>query len=169
MATQIPERPRLSSKTSHRYAIVESIYNDEFVVPMAEAASNEIHAIEPTAKIVRALASGSFEIPVVAQALLEREKFDALIALGVILRGETAHADLIARAVTDALMRLSLDYKTPIIHEVLLLDNPQQAQLRCLDPQFNRGIEAARAAVNSVRILEEIRPPRTPINPITPE
>lgn len=167
MASHIPERPRLSSKSTHRYAIVESIYNDEFVAPMAEAASNEIQAIEPTAKIVRALASGSFEIPVVTQALLDREKFDAVIALGVILRGETAHADLIARAVTDALMRLSLDYKTPVIHEVLLLNSPDQAHLRCLDPQFNRGIEAARAAVNSVRILEELRPHRTPIKPIS--
>jgi 6,7-dimethyl-8-ribityllumazine synthase len=72
----------------------------------------------------------------------------------VLLRGETAHADLIASSVSDTLCRLSIETSTPIIHGVLLLNNEEQAQERCLGKEFNRGIEAARAAME---ILHDFR------------
>jgi 6,7-dimethyl-8-ribityllumazine synthase len=159
MAVSLPSRPRFTPRASHHYAIVESLYNEEFVKPMADAACVEIHEIEPTAAIDRVVSPGAFEIPLIVQAMLERKKYQAVIALGVILKGETAHADLIARSVTDSLQRLSLEFRCPVIHEVLLVANKEQATKRCLEPELNRGIEAARAAVNAARILEEINPP----------
>ncbi len=147
----------MAARASHSYVIVESLYNETFVSPMAKHATQELQTIEPTAEITRVVAPGAFEVPLIVQAMLERGKCHAVIALGVILRGQTAHADLIARSITEALLRLSLEYRIPVIHEVLLLENEEQARVRCLDPDLNRGIEAARASVNAVRILEEIR------------
>jgi len=156
MAVSLPNRPRFAPRATHHYAVVESLYNEEFVKPMADTACAEIHEIEPTAGIDRVLSPGAFEIPLIVQAMLERKKYKAIIALGLILQGETAHAGLIARSVTESLQRLALKFRCPVIHEVLLVANREQAQKRCLEPELNRGIEAARAAVNAARILEEI-------------
>lgn len=162
MSTALPERPRINSRASHTYAIVESLYNENFVKPMADFAVAELQEVEPTAAIDRVVAPGAFEIPLIVSTLLQKEKYHAVIAIGVLLQGETAHANLVASAVTDALMRLSIQYGRPVIHEVLLLQNESQAQARCLEPTLNRGIEAARHAIITVRMLENINPaPRT--------
>lgn len=166
MAVSLPSRPRFSARATHHYAIVESLYNEEFVKPMADAACEEIHVIEPTAAIDRVVSPGAFEIPLIVQAMLERKKYQAVIALGLILQGETQHANLIARSVTDSLQELALRFRCPVIHEVLLVENREQAERRCLGAELNRGLEAARAAVNSVRILEEIHPPLRKISDV---
>jgi 6,7-dimethyl-8-ribityllumazine synthase len=80
-----------------------------------------------------------------------------VIALGVILRGATEHGDLVGASVTDALQRMSVAHCTPIVHEVLLLDNEDQARERCLGDRINRGTEAARVAVNMVQLFEKLR------------
>ena len=84
-----------------------------------------------------------------------QERVDCILALGVVLQGETAHAELIARSVTAALMNLALEFRVPVIHEVLLLKNVEQAKARCLGPELNRGIEAARAAVAIARTVKQ--------------
>ncbi len=85
-----------------------------------------------------------------------QKKFDAILALGVILQGETAHAMLIAQSVTTALQDVALSNLVPVIHEVLLLENEAQAQARCVELEHNRGIEAARAAVAAGRAAREL-------------
>lgn len=101
---------------------------------------------------------GAFEIPVVAARLARQEKpgWDAVICLGVIIRGETAHADLIGRGVTDALVRLQVETGVPMIHEVLLLENRDQAKVRCLDPTHNRGREAAASALQMKEVIKSL-------------
>jgi len=69
------------------------------------------------------------------------------------LRGETCHAQLIAEAITRALMQLQLHYEISVVHEVLLLENQAQAVARCLDREHNRGLEAAQTAVEMARVL----------------
>ena len=81
---------------------------------------------------------------------------DAIIALGVIIRGETAHADLIGTEITRSLGSIALRESLPVIHEVLLLNNEQQAHARCLDARHNRGTEAALTAIEMARLLKEI-------------
>lgn len=156
MLTPLPARPRAATQTINRFTIVASRYNEEFVEAMLAKAQEEIHALEPHAKIEVIHAPGTFEIPFLTRHVIERRKPNAVICLGVILRGETGHANLIASSVSDALCRLSVETSTPIIHEVLLLNDKAQAQERCLGNTHNRGTEAARAAVQILRAARSI-------------
>jgi 6,7-dimethyl-8-ribityllumazine synthase len=88
--------------------------------------------------------------------MAELKKFHAIIALGVILEGETAHARLIADAVTRSLLDISLAHRVPVIHEVLLVRDKIQAEERCMHAHNNRGTEAARAAAMAARQLAAI-------------
>lgn len=156
MSTVMPVRPRTVFRSGSSYAIVASQYNEKYVSAMADHAVAEIRAIDPKASISRYSSPGSFEIPLMAQAVAKKKQHQAIIALGIIFRGATGHADLIAFSVTEALMKISLEFETPIIHEVLLLSSEEQAEERCLKPDLNRGIEAARAAVQATASLREI-------------
>lgn len=96
---------------------------------------------------------GAYEIPVVAARVAVSRKFAAVICLGVILRGETTHAAHIGEAVSGALMEIQLATGVPVIHEVLLLENVAQAEVRCLNPKHNRGREAAHTAAAMARVM----------------
>jgi len=91
------------------------------------------------------------------QEIAERGAFAAIIALGVIIQGETQHARLIAEAITHSLLDLSLRHRIPVIHEVLLVENEAQARVRCLGEEMNRGTEAARIAVRMIQTLVEAK------------
>jgi 6,7-dimethyl-8-ribityllumazine synthase len=103
---------------------------------------------------------GAFEIPVVV-AQLARLSSDArptaIVCLGVILRGETVHAAHIGEAVSSALMQIQIQTCVPVIHEVLLLENEEQARVRCLGKDHNRGTEAAQTALAMATILSKLR------------
>ncbi len=144
-------RPCLAAQEVSRIAIVASRYNEKFVEVRVAHAVEEMNAIDPRIQTEIFHVPGAFEIPFLTRQIIERRKPDAVICLGVLLRGETAHADLIAASVSDTLCRLSVEISTPIIHAVLLLNNEEQADERCLGKELNRGIEAARAAIEVLR------------------
>jgi 6,7-dimethyl-8-ribityllumazine synthase len=155
MANILPSRPRQTGPR-RSFAIVASQYNPTYSKALVENARRELEAIGPgiTAHVVEV--PGAFEIPLVVQEIAARGEVDAVIALGVIIEGETAHAALIGRAITDALQRIALTHRIPVIHEVLVLKNEEQAQVRCCGAELNRGIEAARVAVRMAQVMNEL-------------
>jgi 6,7-dimethyl-8-ribityllumazine synthase len=156
MSKELPARPGALLGGRNTFALVVSRYNPAYTSALEENASEELRAINPDACIDVYDSPGSFEVPLFVKLLAAQEKYDAILALGVILKGETAHADLIASSITHSLQDIALTHGVPVIHEVLLLNDEAQARARCLDPQLNRGREAARAAVAAARTVREI-------------
>ena len=150
-------RPRLAPKATLSFAIVASQYNAQFTQPLVDNAYRELNILEPGATVSLISAPGSFEIPLMVQAVAELDRYQAIIALGLISIGETSHAELIAQGVTNSLLDISLAHRVPVIHGVLLVGNEEQARARCIDAEFNRGIETARAAVAAARTLRDIK------------
>lgn len=157
MSNFVPSRPVQVSSERRSFAIVASQYNPEFVNGLAEAAQREITQLAPQGTVSIYEAPGAFEIPIVVQEVAERGGVDGIIALGIIIQGETAHAELIGRSVTEALQDIALRYRIPVIHEVLLVKNEEQARARSGANEHNRGVEAARAAVRVAEILEKLK------------
>lgn len=135
--------------------IIASQYNPRYVDAMLRAARQEILRAGGRVRVVRV--PGAYEIPVVAATLARKSATDrpvsAIICLGVILRGATTHAQHIGEAVSNALMQIQIEQEVPVIHEVLLLENEQQAKERCLGRTHNRGTEAAQTALAMARVM----------------
>src|SRR4029077_13943733 len=114
-------------------------------------------ALAPNATISLHRVPGAFEIPVVVRELAAQHEADAVVACGVILQGETNHAQNLSRSVTDALQRIAVEHAVPVINVVLSFDNEDQARARCIENRINRGTEAARAAVEIANVLADLR------------
>lgn len=127
----------------HRIAIVASRFNEEHVNGLIDSALPLLksHDVE----IIRV--PGAFEIPLAVQRAIRQKKAEAVIAFGVIWQGKTLHAELLARTVTEALMRVSLDHDTPVVHQVLTVKTEAEAKARCFGKKLNRGREAAETAL----------------------
>lgn len=148
------------------FAIVASQYNARYVDAMLRAARAELkRAGVEEVNVYRV--PGAYEIPVVVTRLARAatmigqrrtgpQALSAIICLGVILRGETVHAAHIGEAVSRALMDLQVRQGIPVIHEVLLLENEEQARVRCLSKTHNRGTEAAQTALQMARLLSRM-------------
>lgn len=156
MSQHFPKRSERSLALGS-VGIVASEYNAQYVNGLVDSAVKELEVIAPHAEVDTFRVPGAFEIPLAVQEIAEDRIYDAIIAFGVIIQGETAHAELIGRCVTESLMQVSLDCRVPVIHEVLLLADETQARRRCLDGDLNRGVEAARTATAMAAAMRSIR------------
>ncbi len=155
MSSALQPKPRIIGPKV-RICIVASKYNEKFTDALVENAIEELGELVPQGRVDLIRVPGAFEIPVMIASVLERDPPACLIALGVIIRGSTEHADLVANSVTDALQRLAVSSLKPIINEVLLVEDEKQAYARCIGAQLNRGREAARAAAGMIDIFQEL-------------
>lgn len=140
-----------------RFAVVASRYNARYVDGMLRAALGEFRRAGADAGQVHVVrVPGAFEIPAVVSRLASARRADAIVCLGVILRGETAHAEHIGWGVTEALAQIQVRDGLPVVHAVLLFDDESQARVRCLGRTHNRGAEAARTAIEMVHVLKRL-------------
>mgnify|MGYP001333264040 FL=1 len=153
-SNSLAPKPR-SIGTRRTISIVASLYNDELVNSLLNSTIEELRRIMPSITVPVYRVPGAFEIPVCVKHLIENNTNDALIALGVIIKGETDHADLVGSSVTTSLQNLALANNIPIIHEVLLTENREQAVERCQGAK-NRGLEAAKAAITMSELFSSL-------------
>lgn len=151
-----PSRPPIAN-AKRTFHIVASRFNTQYVDGLVDHVTTELRALTPDSKILVHRVPGSFEIPVIARELATQDQADAIIACGVILQGETDHAQNLSRSVTDALQCIAIENGVPVINAVLSFDDENQARARCLENKINRGTEAARAAVEIAKVLSQIR------------
>jgi 6,7-dimethyl-8-ribityllumazine synthase len=139
-----------------RLGIVATRWHFELVDHMLERAQAAAKACGITDVTVLRVA-GSVELPVVAQALARTH--DAVVALGVVIRGETAHFEYVSQSVTDGLTRVALDESTPVAHGVLTVDSVAQAQDRAglPDSSEDKGYSATVAALDAALALRTVR------------
>jgi 6,7-dimethyl-8-ribityllumazine synthase len=136
-----------------RIGIVRARFNDSLTQACANACVGELLRLEVESDDIRHVTvPGALEIPVVLRAMAESGDFDALIAIGCVIRGETYHFELVANESAAGITRVALDQGLPIANAVLTCDNETQAWARATD----KGLDAARVAVEMANLLEEL-------------
>jgi 6,7-dimethyl-8-ribityllumazine synthase len=136
-----------------RIGIVQARFNEDITNALLKACTDELQAMGVQADdIVHVTVPGALEVPLALQALAQQEEppFQALVALGCIIRGETYHFELVANESGAGVTRVGLDYHIPIANAVLTTEDLAQAVAR----QHDKGRDAARVAVEMARLLE---------------
>lgn len=133
--------------------IVQARFNEPITRALAQACHAELIALGVQDKnIDHIMVPGALEIPVALMAMAEKAKYDALVALGCIIRGETYHFELVANESGAGVSRVALDYQIPIANAILTTENLEQAIARKTD----KGRDAARVAVEMANLMQEI-------------
>jgi len=142
--------------TGLRIVVVAGTWHEQITDGLIAGAERELAASGAEYSVVRV--PGSFELPVVSKTALQNGA-DAVVALGVIIRGGTPHFEYVSSAATDGLTRVALDTGKPVGFGVLTLDDEQQGLDRAGLPgsKEDKGAEAAHAALETARILQSLR------------
>ncbi|HIE59098.1 MAG TPA: 6,7-dimethyl-8-ribityllumazine synthase [Persephonella sp.] len=147
---------KLSAK-GFRFAIIVSRFNSLITEKLLEGAIDCIvrhNGDEKNITIIRI--PGSFEIPLTAKKLAKSGKFDAVICLGAVIRGDTPHFDYVANEVTKGIAQVSLETEIPISYGILTTDTIEQAIERAGTKMGNKGFDAALTAIEMVNVLNQI-------------
>ena len=146
------EDQRLQGK-GLRIGIVQARFNHDVTDALTSACRQELLILGVAERDIHHVSvPGALEVPVALQALAEKSKFDALIAIGCIIRGETYHFELVANESSAGVTRIALDFQLPIANAILTTENLSQATAR----QSVKGSDAARVAIEMANLLEKI-------------
>jgi 6,7-dimethyl-8-ribityllumazine synthase len=138
-----------------RVAVAASRFNDVVVSRLVEGALDGLRR-HGAASVDIAWAPGAFELPLVASRLASSGEYDAVIALGAVIRGETDHYELVASQCAAGLQRVQLDTGVPVVFEVLATDSLEQAIERAGGKAGNKGYEAAMVAIEMANLLASL-------------
>jgi 6,7-dimethyl-8-ribityllumazine synthase len=144
--------------TGLRFGIVVSKFNNLVTSRLLAAAVETLKkagAVDEAIEVVRV--PGAFEIPLAARALARTDRFDAVLCLGAVIRGETPHFDYISAEASRGIAQLALECDLPVVFGVLTTNTVAQAIERADPSKYNRGAEAARTAIEMVTLLRTIR------------
>ena len=136
-----------------RIAIVRARFNDAITRKLEEACLAELALLGVAGKHVKQISvPGALEIPLVLKALAESEEYEALIAIGCVIRGETYHFELVANESGAGVSRVALEHQLPIANAILTVDTQAQALARAEE----KGRDAARVAVEMANLMEDL-------------
>ena len=143
---------KLDGKKLH-IGIVQARFNESITNTLAAACRAELLALGVQEKHIKhVLVPGALEVPVALQAMAESDEYDALIALGCIIRGETYHFELVANESGAGVSRVAMDTGLPVANAILTVENEAQAWARAED----KGRDAARVAVEMANLLDDL-------------
>ena len=136
-------------------AIVTALFNEELTKKLEAGAVEQLAQfdMQPYAQVY---VPGAVEIPLAVKALLEKDDCDAVVALGIVIRGETSHYDYVCNAVERGCSELQLAYDKPVAFGVLTTENRGQAEARCGGAKGNKGAEAAQVTLDMLQVLDSI-------------
>ncbi|GAB3037080.1 6,7-dimethyl-8-ribityllumazine synthase [Bowmanella dokdonensis] len=144
--------------TGKKFAIVVSRFNSFVVESLVDGALDTLERIgevnDQDITLVRV--PGAYELPVVAKKLAEKKHFDAIIALGAVIRGGTPHFDFVAGECNKGLAQVSLEFGIPVAFGVITTDNIEQAIERSGTKAGNKGAEAAMGALEMVNVIDQL-------------
>ena len=142
-----------------KYGIVVARFNSFIVESLLSGAIDALKrhggVKEEDIEVVRV--PGAFELPLAAQAMAANRQYDAIIALGAVIRGSTPHFDFVANEATKGLSSVGLNHNLPIIFGVLTTDTIEQAIERAGTKAGNKGAEAAISAIEMVSLLRKLK------------
>ena len=136
-----------------RIGVVQARFNQDITDKLAQACLAELARLQVADRdITHCTVPGALEVPIALKALAERDDFDALIALGCIIRGETYHFELVANESGAGVSRVALDHLLPVANAILTVENEAQAWARAEE----KGRDAARVAVEMANLMDDI-------------
>ena len=137
-----------------RVGVVQARFNEDVTNALAVACLDQLKALGVQGKNIKHVTvAGALEVPLALQAMAVSEEFDALIALGCIIRGETYHFELVANESSAGVTRVALDNEIPIANAILTTENLGQAVAR----QTDKGRDAATVAIEMAQLLDDLR------------
>ena len=152
--------PSACDASGRRFAVVVSRFNHPISARLLEACVDELAKRGAAAADVHvAWVPGAFEVPLAARSLAASGRYDAVVALGVVIRGGTPHFDYVCRAVTDGVRQVALASGVPVAFGVLTTDDVDQALARAGEGDENKGREAARAAIEMACLVPALADP----------
>ena len=140
-----------------KFGLVAARFNDFFVSHLVEGAVDTIVRHGGSADdIAVAWVPGSYEIPFAVKKMLDSKKYDAIIAMGVVIQGATPHAGYINNEVAKSLAQLGMEYGTPVTYGMITADNIEQAIERSGTKAGNKGADAAHAAIEMANLNRQL-------------
>jgi 6,7-dimethyl-8-ribityllumazine synthase len=154
----IPKRHSAKLVMGLRIAVITAEFNPEITGNLEKACIGALtQAGVPVARVERFSVPGCFEIPIMCQRLARKGRYDAIIALGAVIKGDTFHFELVASECARGVMAVSLKHDVPIIFEVLAVYNRRDALQRAGNNRMNKGIEAAGTALSVLAQLRGVK------------
>lgn len=146
------------SAADFRFAIVVSRWNSEYTSRLESGARQALsEAGANKDAVVTFHVPGAFELPLACQQAASDGDFNAVIALGVVIRGDTPHFDYVAGETARGIMNVSLDTGVPVMFGVITADNIEQTEARCGEGVDNKGFEAAVSAIEMANLMREMK------------
>lgn len=141
-----------------KFAVVVSQYNQDITDKLLEGTLTRLHERDFNQNQIKVFkVPGAVEIPLIAKMLAKSEKYDAVICLGAVIRGDTDHYDYVCQQVSYGCQQVMLEFDIPVIFGILTTENVDQAEDRVGGKEGHKGVEAADAAIQMVNVMSLVK------------